>query len=117
MKSRIVFSLVLLLASSFVAASAADVTGHWNLVATSAYGEEYNLELILEEAEGVLKGTLESPDGSVALEKVTLTDTILTFEVWVSGSSYNVKLELADNQLTGTYEGGGETGKVIAKRP
>lgn len=117
MKLRIGFLLVLLFACSFGAASAADITGRWNLVATSAYGEEYNLELVLEESEGVLKGTLESPEGSVALEKVSFADPTLTFDVWVSGASYSVKLELADSQLTGSYEGGGETGKIIAKRP
>ncbi|HWQ53168.1 MAG TPA: hypothetical protein VN442_05750 [Bryobacteraceae bacterium] len=98
-------------------ASAADVTGKWNVTATSPSGSrQYNLTLDLKEEAGKLSGTMSGPDGAVALQDVKLEGDQLTYTV-PAGSGYKIKMTLADGSMKGTYTGNdGVTGPAVATR-
>mgnify|MGYP000145830987 CR=1 FL=1 len=95
----------------------ASPAGKWDVVAETAYGETYRLALTLTESDGKLGGTLTTPDGgTVQLQNVRLEGSNLTFEISLGGSLYTVESKIENDEITGTWKGGGDSGTVAAKR-
>ncbi|GAB4233673.1 MAG: hypothetical protein Kow00109_06460 [Acidobacteriota bacterium] len=96
---------------------AADVTGKWTAEAKTSWGETYVLTLTLEQADGGLKGRLETPDGGAfVLENVKLEGDQLSFDVEVNYTKYHVEATVDGDRMEGRWEGGGDSGTVTATR-
>lgn len=95
----------------------ASPAGKWNVVAKTAYGETYRLALTLTESDGELSGTLTTPEGgTVQLRNVRLEGADLTFELSMGGTVYQVEARIQEDEITGTWEGGGDSGSLTATR-
>jgi hypothetical protein len=93
------------------------VTGKWHVTARGADGNETSVDLELTDQGGKLSGTLSHGNGSAALQDVSLAGSNLTFKVPVRGAVYTVKLTLAGNALTGSFESAeGQKGALSATR-
>jgi len=112
-KYHIAFLFIVLLTMGSVWAG---VAGDWDVIAETSWGETYRLTLTLADDGGKITGSLLTPEGRTDLENVKLEGNTLTFEVWVAGSSYTVKAEVGENEMNGTWSGGGDNGTVKAKR-
>jgi hypothetical protein len=97
-------------------AAAADIAGRWKGAAKSDAGREYSLELDLAVDAGRVRGTLTVPQGSVPIEEARLDGGEFTFKVHADEGTYTVKLAVTGNEMTGSYAGPGEKGKVTARR-
>lgn len=98
------------------AALAADVTGAWNLTATTASGREYKTQMVLTEAEGKLSGTVATGQGTVALEEVKMAGSELSYRIPLAGG-VAVKLAVEGAAMQGTFSApDGTTGKLAASR-
>lgn len=107
--------LILGLASGWLAA--ASLAGKWEVVANSSYGQSYYLTMTLAEVNGKLAGRVTTPDGGeVELQNLKHEGDQLSFEVWIAGSSYAVKAQVSGDAMSGTWQGGGDSGTVTAKR-
>ena len=113
---RILFVVVLFLGISIILAGG--VAGNWDFQAKSSSGEVFDLTLSLKEAGGKLTGELGTYDGSVPLDRVTLQEDKLTFDVSTpEGVTYSADLTVKEETLEGTYKGtDGSTGTITAKK-
>ena len=114
--NRILFLGVFFLTISLVLAGA--VTGNWDFQAKSSSGEVFDLTLTLKEVDGKLTGELGTYDGSGPLDKVTLKQDKLTFDITTpEGITYSADLTVKGETLEGTYKGtDGTTGTITAKK-
>jgi hypothetical protein len=113
---RILFVMVFFLSISL--GLAGGVAGNWDFQAKSSSGEVYDLTLSLKEVGGKLTGELGTYDGSVPLDKVTLKEDKLTFDITTpEGVTYSSDLSVKGEALEGTYKGtDGSTGTITAKK-
>ncbi len=117
MRKSLLGSLLVTTATLCFAAAASSLAGRWEVTSSTSYGDTYHLTLIMSESEGKLAGRLILPDGNeVELQNVKLDGDQLTFEVWIQGSSYAVQTKVEGDTLTGTWQGGGDSGKVQARK-
>ncbi len=107
-----------ILPALFCIASAlgADVTGTWNVTATTSSGREYKAQMLLKEEGGKLAGELSSEQGTVALLELKAEGDELSFKVPTAGG-VAVKLTVAGAAMDGTFTAAdGATGKMAASR-
>lgn len=98
------------------AAAAADITGTWDVTATTPSGRERKMQMVLKQEDGKLSGVMSGEQGSVALEEVKFAGGELSFRLPVGGGVV-VKATLAGAAITGAYTTpDGDTGKVTASR-
>jgi hypothetical protein len=96
---------------------AADVTGKWNVTATTNSGREYKFSLELKSDGGKLAGAMTSPDGTYPVQDVQLAGDQLTYKVAVNDGSYNLKFTVAGDSMKGTWTAAdGNTGNIVAAR-
>jgi hypothetical protein len=104
-------------ASIGFASAAASLAGRWEVTSSTSYGETYYFNLVMTETNGQLAGRLTLPDGSeVELQNVILEANQLSFEVWIQGTGYTVQAKVEGDALSGTWQGGGDSGPVRATR-
>jgi hypothetical protein len=98
-------------------AAAADVVGKWDVIAKTASGREYKLELNLARSEGKLSGTISSDRGTASIEDAQLNGDELTYKVAVNEGTYQLKLTVAGDSMKGTFTSpDGSTGSLAATR-
>ena len=98
------------------AAAAGDVTGTWNVTATTPKGREHKVQMVLKDEGGKLVGTMSSEQGSIALQDLKLAGDELSYRIPASGG-YVVKLTVAGAEMNGTFTAAdGAAGKVTASR-
>lgn len=115
-RSLLLALAVLVLATPFVlAADPPKVTGTWDVVATTPNGEMPSV-LTLKIVDGKPKAEFE-----LGGEKRTVTDeklqgNVLTLKVEYEGNVYDVETKVDGDTMTGTWQGGGYSGELKAKR-
>ncbi len=98
------------------AALAADVTGAWNMTATTSSGREYKVQLVLKNEDGKLAGTMSSEQGSIVLQELKAEGDELSYKIPAAGG-VAIKLTVAGDAMNGTFTAAdGATGKVTASR-
>ncbi len=95
----------------------AAIEGTWNSVAVSPEGN-LSFQTVFKQSGGVLSGQVVTPDGSIAVQKLTFSDNKVSFEVDYMGGTYRLEGTLAGDKLTGRWSavGGTETGSWSADR-
>lgn len=97
-------------------ALAADVTGTWNVTATTSSGREYKMQMLLKDEGGKLVGEMSGEQGLIALQELKAEGDELSYKIPYAGG-VGVKLTVADAAMNGTFTAAdGATGKVTATR-
>ncbi len=99
-----------------VPSAGAGVEGKWKVVAKGSQGQ-YDLELVLTQAGGKLRGTLATPEGTVTIEDTHLAGKELSFKLPMSQGVYVVNMTVAGGSMDGTYVSpSGDKGTITASR-
>ena len=89
---------------------AANVTGKWNLSATSADGTEVKYTLIIESQGDSYTGVISADEGEVVLRDVKVKDGQLSFKVETDDANYEVSASVDGDTMKGTYKVNGNSG-------
>jgi hypothetical protein len=110
--------LALLLAVAVPLASAADApkaAGTWDVVATTPNGDMPSV-LVLKQVDGALKATFELDGVERVVTDEKLEGDVLRMKVQYEGGVYDVEAKVAGDAMEGTWQGGGYSGTLKAKR-
>ena len=97
------------------AADAPKVVGTWDVLASTPNGEMSSV-LVVKQVDGALKAEIE-----IESEERTVTDEKLEGDVFrmklqYEGGVYDVEAKVAGDTMEGTWQGGGYSGTLTAKR-
>lgn len=84
--------------------------GKWNMT-SETNGDPVTWVLVIKEDSGKLAAFM-GDDGAQPVKDFTYTDGVLKFKVPYQGADYDIELKAAGDKLTGTWSGGGESGKT-----
>lgn len=80
------------------------IAGQWKLTATRPNGSTTRVDLMLKADAGVWQATLTTAEGqSVPIEKVTVNDTEVSFNILMPQASIKAQLKLEGAALKGTW--------------
>jgi hypothetical protein len=116
--TQLTLALALLLAVAIPLASAADapkVVGTWDIVATTPNGDMPSV-LVLKQVDGALKATFELDGVERVVTDEKLEGDVLRMKVQYEGGVYDVEAKIAGDAMEGTWQGGGYSGTLKAKR-
>jgi hypothetical protein len=112
--SRRLFALSLAAMVLVVSAPAQDykpLIGKWNM--TSETNEDpVQWSLTLKETEGKLTASLDTGEGEHPAKDLSYADGILKFKAPYQDVDYDIELKAAADKLSGTWSGGGNSGKT-----
>ena len=99
-------------------AAAASLDGTWNSVALTPDGDNIVFVLELKQAGENVTGNAVAPDGKIPIQKATFVNSVLTFDIQYSGSTYRIQANMESGKLTGKWSAinGQETGSWSATR-
>ena len=74
--------------------------------------------LELKQAGENVTGNAVAPDGKIPIQKATFVNSVLTFDIQYSGSTYRIQANMESGKLTGKWSAinGQETGSWSATR-
>jgi hypothetical protein len=98
-----------------LADDAAKALGTWDIVATTPQGDMPAV-LTLTEADDALKAEIELHGSKQPVSDEKIDEGVLTLRVQYEGTFYDVKAKIDGDAMDGTWAGGGESGKLKAKR-
>jgi hypothetical protein len=100
-----------------VPASAAekDALGIWDIVASTPDGPMPSV-MTVTKAEGKLKAEIELGGVKRTVSDETLEGDLLKLKVEYEGAVYAIQCKIAGDAIEGSWEGGGNTGSLTAKR-
>jgi hypothetical protein len=116
--TRLTLVLALLFAVAVPLASAADApkaAGTWDVVATTPNGDMPSV-LVLKQVDGALKATFELDGVERVVTDEKLEGDVLRMKVQYEGGVYDVEAKVAGDAMEGTWQGGGYSGTLKAKR-
>ena len=116
--THLTLTLALLLAVAVPLASAADApkaVGTWDIVATTPNGDMPSV-LVLKQVDGALKATFELEGVERVVTDEKLEGDVLRMRVQYEGGVYDVEAKIAGDAMEGTWQGGGYSGTLKAKR-
>jgi len=106
----------LLAAASFtLAADAPKAIGTWDVVSTSPQGDMTSV-LTVKKVDGQLKAEFEIHETKCSVTDEKLQGNVLTLKVEYEGGVYAVEAKIDGDAMTGTWQGGGYSGELKAKR-
>ena len=108
-------ALTLAQAAPPLAADAPKVVGTWDAVATTPNGEMPSV-ITVKQVEGTLKAEIEIDGFARTVTDEKLEGDILRMKVQYEGGVYDVEAKIAGDTLEGTWQGGGYSGTLKAKR-
>ena len=111
-------ALGLLICFAALTASAQDyksLIGKWDMTSETE-GDPVNWTLSLKETDGKLSATLVAGDNEIPAKDFTYTDGVLKFKVPYEGDFYDIELNAAADKLTGTWSGGGTSGRTTGTK-
>ena len=112
----LVCAVLLLLAPFAQAADAVNkAVGTWDVVATTPQGEMPSV-LTVKMLDGKVKADFELAGALRTVSEEKLTGDVLTLKVDYEGATYDVEAKVAGDAMTGTWQGGGYSGELKAKR-
>ncbi|HUL77934.1 MAG TPA: hypothetical protein VL691_11775 [Vicinamibacteria bacterium] len=111
------FLAVLALAAAPVAgaADAPKVVGTWDAMATTPNGDMPSV-IVIKQVDGALKAELEIDGAKRTVTDEKLEGNVLRMKVQYEGGVYDIELKVAGDTLDGTWQGGGYSGTLKAKR-
>jgi hypothetical protein len=115
--TRLVPVLALLLACVPLA-SAADapkVVGTWDAMASTPNGEMSSV-ITVKQVDGALKADIELEGAKQVVTDEKLEGDVFKVKVQYEGGVYDVEMKVAGDTMEGTWQGGGYSGTLKAKR-
>ena len=111
------FLAVLALAAVPVAgaADAPKVVGTWDAMATTPNGDMPSV-IVIKQVDGALKAELEIDGTKRTVSDEKLEGNVFRMKVQYEGGVYDIELKVDGDTLDGTWQGGGYSGTLKAKR-
>ena len=97
------------------AADAPKAVGTWDAVATTPNGEMASV-ITIKQVEGALKAEIEIDGVPRVVTDEKLEGDVVRLKVQYEGGVYDVEAKIAGDALEGTWQGGGYSGTLKAKR-
>jgi hypothetical protein len=97
------------------AADAPKVVGTWDAVSTTPNGDMPSV-IKVKEVEGALKAEIEIDGVARTVTDEKLEGNVLRMKVQYEGGVYDVEAKIDGDTLEGTWQGGGYSGTLKAKR-
>jgi hypothetical protein len=111
-------ALCLLICFAALSAFAQDyksLIGKWDMTSETE-GDSVRWTLSLKEIDGKLSATLVAGENEVPAKDFTYTDGVLKFKVPYEGDFYDIELKATADKLTGTWSGGGNSGRTTGTK-
>jgi hypothetical protein len=89
--------------------------GKWSMTSESS-GDPVQWTLILKDSEGKLTASLDTGEGEQPAKDLTYVDGLLKFKAPYQDVDYDIELKAVADKLTGTWSGGGDSGKTSGTR-
>jgi hypothetical protein len=117
MKRALALLALAALALSTAAARAddKDALGTWDVVSNTPDGPMSSV-LTLAKVEGKLKAEVDLAGAKRTVSEESLEGDVLKFKVMYEGVQYAVQGKVAKGAIEGTWEGGGNSGTLTAKK-
>lgn len=118
MKRAAAFALALAacaLVPASVLASEAEALGTWDIVAQTPDGPMPSV-MTLAKVEGKLKAEVELGGLKRSVSGESLEGDLLKLKVEYEGTVYSIQGRIAKDAMEGTWEGGGNSGSLAAKK-
>jgi hypothetical protein len=113
--SRAAATLAIALLATLATAAEPKVAGTWDALASTPEGEMASV-LVLKQADGKLEAGMELNGSPRTVTDTTLEAGVLRFKVQYEGGVYDVELKVDGDAMEGTWQGGGYSGTLKAKR-
>jgi hypothetical protein len=97
------------------AADAPKVVGTWDAVATTPNGDMPSV-ITIKQVEGALKAEIEIDSVPRVVTDEKLEGDVFRMKVQYEGGVYDVEAKIGGDALEGTWQGGGYSGTLKAKR-
>lgn len=97
------------------AADAPKAVGTWDAVATTPNGDMPSV-ITVKEVDGALKAEIEIDGSARTVTDEKLEGNVLRMKVQYDGGVYDVETKIDGDTLEGTWQGGGYSGTLKAKR-
>ena len=98
-----------------IAADAPKAVGTWDVVATTPNGEMPSV-ITVKQVDGTLKAEIEIDGLQRVVTDEKLEGDIFRMKVQYEGGIYDVEAKILGDALEGTWQGGGYSGTLKAKR-
>jgi hypothetical protein len=85
--------------------------GKWDMTSETD-GDSVKWTLLLKEADGKLSASLVAGENEMPAKEFSFTDGVLKFKVPYEGDYYDIELKATPEKLTGTWSGGGNSGRT-----
>ncbi len=108
-------ALVLAALPLALAKDAAKPVGTWDAVATTPNGDMTSV-LVIKQVDGALKAEMELDGVSRIVTDEKLEGDVFRMRLQYEGAVYDVEVKVAGDSLEGTWQGGGYSGTLKAKR-
>ena len=112
--SRRLFGLYMAATVLVVSAPGQDykpLIGKWSMTSESSE-DPVKWTLILKDSEGKLTASLDTGEGEQPAKDLTYVDGLLKFKAPYQDVDYDIELKAIADKLTGTWSGGGASGKT-----
>jgi hypothetical protein len=97
------------------AADAPGIVGTWDAVASTPNGEMSSV-ITIKQVDGALKADIELDGAKQVVTDEKLEGDVFKMKVQYEGGVYDVELKVAGDAAEGTWQGGGYSGTLKAKR-
>ena len=111
----LVFAAVLLACTFSSAADAPRVVGTWDAVASTPNGEMTSV-ITVKHVDGALKAEIELEGAKQVVTDEKLEGDVFRMKVQYEGGVYDVEMKVTGDAMEGTWQGGGYSGTLKAKR-
>ena len=108
-------ALVLAALPLALAADAVKAVGTWDTVATTPNGDMPSV-LVIKQVDGGLKAEMELDGVARTITDEKLEGDVFRMRLQYEGGIYDVEVKIAGDTLEGTWQGGGASGTLKAKR-
>ena len=108
-------AVLLAVAPLALAADAPKPVGTWDAVASTPNGEMPSV-ITIKQVEGALKAEIEIDGTSRTVTDEKLEGNVFRMKVQYDGGVYDVEVKIDGDTLEGTWQGGGYSGTLKAKR-
>jgi len=89
--------------------------GTWDAVASTPNGDMPSV-IVIKQVDGVLKAEIEIDGVSRVITDEKLEGDVFRMKVQYEGGVYDVEAKIAGDAFEGTWQGGGASGTLKAKR-
>jgi hypothetical protein len=115
---RLTFVLAALVLAALPLALAADApkaVGTWDAVASTPNGEMPSV-IVIKQVDGALKAEIELDGVSRVITDEKLEGDVFKMKLQYEGGIYDIEVKMAGDTFEGTWQGGGYSGTLKAKR-